>query len=168
MTDSKSAASERFLVLMRHGDAESPSGTADAERSLTAEGHAAMKHIGHGIERVLPRVRTIYSSPIRRAMQTAQWVSKAYRLRAGIKTSEALAPGASRNDFLELVETITERRAIVVGHAPNLREALFVLTGIDIGSDPEPGGCYGVRIHASGAGVLEWILPPSILQKLGE
>jgi phosphohistidine phosphatase SixA len=160
---------ERFIVLMRHGEAESTSpGTSDAERSLTAEGHAAMKHIGHGIEKVLPRVRAIYTSPLLRAQQTARWVSKAYRLRAEVRTVDGLAPGASREQFLELVASIAERRAVIVGHAPNLREALYVLTSVDLGNDPLPGGCYGIRLRSDTAGVLEWVLPPGILHKLGE
>ena len=167
MPDSNSD-NERFLVLMRHGVAESAApGTSDADRSLTPEGHAAMKHISYGLERVLPRVRAIYASPLLRAGQTARWVSKAYRLRAEIRTEETLAPGASREAFLAFVAGISERRCVLVGHAPNLREALHALTGIDLGADPLPGGCYGIRLKGDGAGVLEWVLPPPILQKLG-
>lgn len=169
MSDSSPTSdNERFLVLMRHGPAEDASpGTSDAERSLTPEGHAAMKHISHGLERVLPRVRVIYASPLLRAEQTARWVSKAYRLRAEVRTAEALAPGASREEFAAFAAGISERRAVIVGHAPNLREALEVLTGVDLGGNPMPGGCYGIRIKGDGAGVIEWILPPAILQKLG-
>lgn len=170
MSDSNTSASdnERFLVLMRHGMAENAApGTSDFDRSLTPEGHAAMKHIAYGLERVLPRVRAIYASPMVRAAQTARWVSKAYRLRAEVRTEEALAPDGRRDAFLAFVGRITERRAVVVGHAPNLREALHALTGVDLGADPQPGGCYGVRLKADGAGILEWVLPPVILQKLG-
>lgn len=170
MSDSHTPSpdNERFLILMRHGMAESAApGTSDADRSLTPEGHAAMKHIAYGLERILPRVRAIYASPMLRAAQTARWISKAYRLRAEVRTEEALAPQGRRDAFLEFVARISERRVVVVGHAPNLRDALDALTGIDLGADPQPGGCYGVRLKADGAGVLEWVLTPAILQKLG-
>lgn len=170
MSDPNPPASdnERFLVLMRHGLAGTVApGTSDFDRSLTPEGHAAMKHIAYGLERILPRVRSIYASPLLRAAQTARWVSKAYRLRAAVRTEEALAPQARREAFLEFVARISERRVVVVGHAPNLRDALQALTGIDLGADPQPGGCYGIRLWADGSGVLEWVLPPTILQKLG-
>lgn len=154
---------------MRHGPAENAvEGIADAERSLTPEGHAAMKHIGYGLERVFPRVRAIYSSPLLRATQSARWLSKAYRLRAEVKVVEALGMSGSRGGFGDFVESITERRAVIVGHAPNLREAVFVLTGVDPGAEPQPGGCYGIRLLQGRPGLLEWILPPAILQKLGE
>lgn len=170
MSDSHNSPpdNERFLVLMRHGMAETTTpGTTDFDRSLTPEGHAAMKHISYGLERALPRVRAIYASPLLRAAQTARWVSKAYRLRAEVHTEEALAPQAGREAFLEFVGRITERRVVLVGHAPNLRDALQALTGLDLGADPPPGGCYGVRLRGDGAGVLEWVIPPAILQKLG-
>ena len=170
MSDSHTPASdnERFLVLMRHGMAESLApGTSDFDRSLTPEGHADMKHIAYGLERVLPRVRAIYTSPLLRATQTARWISKAYRLRAEVRSEEALGLEAKREAFLEFVARLSDRRVVLVGHAPNLRDSLHALTGVDLGTDPQPGGCYGLRLRADGAGTLEWVIPPTILRKLG-
>lgn len=129
-----------------------------------------MKHIARGLERAMPRVDALYSSPLVRAQQTAMWVSKAYRARLEVNTTDALAPGASVDAFRALVDSIDEKRAIIVGHEPNLTEYLRALIGIDASRAVElqKGGCYGVRINADGAAVLEWLLPPRILLKLGE
>ena len=162
---------ERFVILLRHGIAEDPTPEKkDEDRSLTAEGHARMKQIARGLERSMPRVQIIYTSPLLRAMQTALWVSKGYRSRAAIQTSDALAPGATQKQFLELVRSITARRVIIVGHEPNLTDNLIALTQIQEsqGVELKKGGCYGVRILENGQGVLEWLLPPRILRKLGE
>jgi phosphohistidine phosphatase len=162
---------ERFVILLRHGIAEERSpDKADEDRGLTAEGHARMKQIARGLERALPRVQAIYTSPLLRAMQTALWVSKGYRSRAPIRTTDALAPGATRRQFLALVKTIAERRVIIVGHEPNLSDSLLALTRLpnDAAVELKKGGCYGIRVLADGSGVLEWMLPPRILRKLGE
>lgn len=162
---------ERFIVLLRHGIAEDPSPEkADDERGLTAEGHARMKQIARGLEQSFPRAGAIYSSPLLRATQTALWVSKAYRLRISVNTSEALTPAATTAQFLELIASIDERRTIVVGHEPNLSENLRALVGLGESRAIElkRGGCYGVRIRADGSAGLEWMLPPRILRKLGE
>ena len=86
MSTSKKAAApppERFIVLLRHGIAEDATpDKKDEDRGLTSEGHARMKQIARGLERALPKVQAIYSSPLLRAVQTALWVSKAYRSRA--------------------------------------------------------------------------------------
>jgi phosphohistidine phosphatase SixA len=171
MSTSKAAppdSPERFLVLLRHGIAEDPvAGKKDEDRSLTAEGHARMKEIARGLAHALPRVRVIYSSPLLRAVQTALWVSKAYRSRAAVTTTDVLAPGATKKDFLALVATIQEPRAIFVGHEPILTEFMRALTGLK----PSPlelkkGGCYGVRLLEDGTGALEWVLPPRILRRM--
>ena len=140
----------------------------DEDRSLTAEGHARMKEIARGLEHVLPKVRVIYSSPLLRAVQTALWVSKAYRSRAAVTTTDALAPGATKKEFLALIESIKEPRAILVGHEPTLTEDLRTLTvlGKSTSLELKKGGCYGVRLFADGSGVLEWVLPPKILRKV--
>ena len=162
---------ERFLILLRHAVSEDVSEAAtDEERSLTPEGHAQMKAIARGLERAAPRVDAVYSSPLVRAQQTAQWVSKAYRARLEVNTTDALKPGASVDDFRGLIASIDEKRAIIVGHEPNLTENLRALIGLDASKSVElqKGGCYGVRINEDGSAILEWLLPPRILLKLGE
>lgn len=162
---------ERFVILLRHGLAEEPSAEVkDEDRGLTAEGHARMKQIARGLERALPKAQAIYTSPLLRAMQTALWVSKGYRSRVNIETTDALAPGASKRQFLALIKSIQHSRVIIVGHEPNLTENLRSLTGLheSHGVELKKGGCYGVRVFADGKGLLEWLLPPRILRKLGE
>lgn len=164
------SGSERFIILLRHGLAEdATAGTSDEERSLSAEGHAEMKQIARGLERAMPRADAIYSSPLLRAQQTALWVSKAYRSRVQINTVDALVPGASTGAFRAFVDSIQEKRAVIVGHEPNLTRNLRALVGIDETDriELQKGGCYGIRLDAHG-GVLEWLLPPRILRKLGE
>src|SRR5687768_13625549 len=71
---------ERFVILLRHGIAEeAEAAKKDADRSLTERGHARMRSIARGLERLAPDMQAIYCSPYLRAVQTALWVAKAYR-----------------------------------------------------------------------------------------
>ena len=171
MSTSKKAAAtpppERFIVLLRHGIAEDATPEKkDEDRGLTAEGHARMKQIARGLEAALPKAQAIYSSPLLRAVQTALWVSRAYRSRANVNTTEALSPSATAKQFLALVKSIKERRAVIIGHEPVLTAGLHALTGVE-GVELKKGGCYGVRLRPDGTALLEWVLPPRILRKLG-
>ncbi|HEY0370621.1 MAG TPA: phosphoglycerate mutase family protein [Thermoanaerobaculia bacterium] len=170
MSTSKKAAAprpERFVVFLRHGIAEEPSADKkDEDRGLTAEGHSRMKRIARGIESVLPKAQAIYASPLLRAIQTALWVSKAYRSRVGVTTNDALKPEATAKQFLALIKSIDERRVVIIGHEPVLTAGLHALTGVE-GVELKKGGCYGVRIRPDGTASLEWVLPPRILRKLG-
>ena len=161
---------DSVIVLLRHGIAEDRAeGKADEERSLTAEGHARMKQIARGLAIAFPRAQAIYSSPLLRAVQTALWVSKGYRSRIKVNTTDAIVPGASTKDFLAFVKSLTQRRVVIVGHEPNLSANAMALVGIS-GGDVElkKGGGYCVRLHPDGTGSLEWLLSPRLLRKLGE
>lgn len=168
--EEKPAPAERLIVLLRHGIAEEATAEKkDEDRGLTKEGHARMKEIARGLERVLPKAQAIYTSPLLRAVQTALWVSKGYKSRANINTTDALAPGASAKQFRAFIDSVAERRVIIVGHEPNLTRGMAALTGVDAAKlELKKGGCYGVRILGDGSATLEWLLPPRVLRKLGE
>jgi phosphohistidine phosphatase len=168
--EEKPSPAERFIVLLRHGIAEDASAEKkDEDRGLTREGHARMKEIARGLERVLPKAQAIYTSPLLRAVQTALWVSKGYKSRVTINTTDALAPGASAKELRAFLDSIAERRVVVVGHEPTLTRALGALTGVDVPRlELKKGGCYGVRVLGDGSATLEWLLPPRVLRKLGE
>jgi phosphohistidine phosphatase len=161
----------RSVVLLRHGIAEDAApGQADEERALTTEGHARMKQIAKGLERAFPKAQAIYASPLLRAQQTAIWVSKAYRGRARLLTTEVLVPGASAEAFAELLRMIPERRIVVVGHEPNLsRNTLALIRAGDRTSiDFKKAGAACVRLRGDGDGTLQWMLTPRLLTKLSE
>ena len=165
------ATFDRFVVFLRHGIAEDRTAEKrDEDRGLTAEGHARMKQIAKGLERALPKVQTIYASPLLRAVQTALWVSKGYRSRANVKTVEELTPSASIEDLVNWVMKVNERRIILVGHEPNLSETVRSLLNLPASQpmDLKKGGCFGLLVHPDGTVTLEWALPPRILRKLGE
>jgi phosphohistidine phosphatase len=168
VSTSRAARPERWVVFLRHGIAEEAvAGKNDEERSLTAEGHRRMKRIARGLENLLPKVEAIYSSPLLRAVQTALWVSKGYDSRAAITTVDVLAPGAKTRDAVAFAKKIRERRAIVIGHEPNLSETVRALTGLRGDFGLKKGGACGVRFDERGQATLEWILTPRVLRKLG-
>lgn len=126
-----------------------------------------MKEIARGLERALPKAQIIYSSPLLRAVQTALWVSKGYKSKMTINTTDALAPGATPKQFQELIQSIPERRVIFVGHEPTLSANMAALVGIERAKvELKKGGCYGVRIDPNGKGTLEWLLSPRVLRKI--
>jgi phosphohistidine phosphatase SixA len=102
-------------------------------------------------------------------VQTALWVSKGYRSRIKVNTTDTVVPGATPEDFLAFVKALPHRRVIIVGHEPNLTENAMDLVGITSGDmELKKGGGYCVRLHADGGGELEWLLSPRLLRKLGE
>src|SRR5882672_6132762 len=154
---------EKFIVLLRHGIAEPHGARADDDsRILTETGNRRMKQIGRGLEKRFPKAEVIYSSPLIRCVETAEWVEKAYGSSITFKTSDALKPDATVDDFRTVVDGSEARRIIFVGHEPNLSKAMLAVTKMrsDGAIELKKGGCYGIRIFADGAAQLEWMLPP--------
>lgn len=165
--DDETEQGGRSIVLLRHGIAEDAGpGQADEERALTAEGHARMKQIARGLERAFPRAQVLYASPFLRAQQTAEWVSKAYRLRT-VQTTDVLVPSGTPRQLAEFLKSHTERRIILVGHEPNMTSNLLALIGANDRAAVEfkKGGAACVRLTA-GYGVLQWMMTPKLLAKL--
>ena len=159
---------ERFLVLLRHGEAEEArEGVDDAERALTSEGHARMKEIARGLEHLFPKAQAIYASPLKRAVQTAMWVAKAYRSRVKVEIGDALKPGVPFADFRAFVDAVPHKRIILVGHEPTLTDDALALLGVHVSAlELKKGGCYGIRLRPNATPVLEWLLSPRVLRRL--
>jgi phosphohistidine phosphatase SixA len=159
---------EKFIVLLRHGIAE-PHGARedDDARILTDTGNRRMKQIGRGLAKVFPKAEAIYSSPLIRCIETAEWVEKAYGSAVHMKTTDALKPGADVEAFRALLKRIKAHYIIFVGHEPNLSTTMLAITGLqaDATIELKKGGCYGLRIDTGGAAQLEWMLAPRVLRQ---
>ena len=110
------------LILWRHADAEP--GVDDLERKLTAKGRKQAARVAGWLHAHLPAKFTVYSSPAKRALQTAK------ALDAPITTSELLAPDVSTADVLRAVDWPNrDELVIVVGHQPTLGRVVARLLG---------------------------------------
>jgi phosphohistidine phosphatase len=159
---------EKFVVLLRHGIAEPHGARADDDaRILTATGNRRMKQIGRGLAKRFPKAEVIYSSPLIRCVETAEWVEKGYRGSIAVKTYDALKPDARVDEIRKLIEDSQARRIICVGHETNLSTAMLALTKMTSEGPVElkKGGCYGIRISADGSATLEWMLSPRVLRR---
>jgi len=154
--------------LLRHGIAELHGARADDDaRILTETGNRRMKQIGRGLKKRFPKAEVIYSSPLIRCVETAEWVEKAYGSQIVVKTFDALAPDAGAGDFRALIDGSDARRIICVGHEPNLSKTMLAVTKMSSDGviELKKGGCYGIRMFGDGAAQLEWMLPPRVLRR---
>ncbi|HKD59711.1 MAG TPA: phosphohistidine phosphatase SixA [Terracidiphilus sp.] len=149
------------LYLMRHANAGVPRDNAkiDAKRGLIAEGKEQCMIMGRilGALKVQPEV--IVSSPLKRALQTAQFVGNELGYEGKVEISQALGPEATFADFLKLLDTLADRQEVlVVGHNPNLFQFLGrIITG---------NGGAGVRMRKGAVARIDMEKRPPLLQWL--
>ncbi|MBZ0257266.1 phosphohistidine phosphatase SixA, partial [bacterium] len=111
------------IYIIRHAiavDREDPDVQSDSERWLTEEGIKKMQIASRGLSKVIDGLDRIYTSPYRRARETADIVAK--DLRAPITELGELQPGAQFNEIAKALQTKNEYRIALVGHEPDLSE----------------------------------------------
>ncbi len=149
------------LYLMRHANAGIPRESAklDAKRGLIKEGKEQCMLMGRmlGALKVTPEV--IVSSPLKRAMQTAQFVGNELGYEGKVEISPALAPDASFADFSKMLEKYADRQdLLLVGHNPSLFQFLGrLITG---------NGAAGVRMRKGSVARIDMDKHPPLLQWL--
>jgi phosphohistidine phosphatase len=105
------------LILWRHADAEP--GEPDEKRRLTAKGKKQARRAAEWLHSNLPNSARILVSPAVRAQQTAAFLAELSHRK--MKTVPALAPGASAEEILQIVDwPKADGCLVVVGHQPAL------------------------------------------------
>jgi phosphohistidine phosphatase len=113
-----------LIWLLRHGDAE-PHGGDDASRQLTEKGKKQAAIAGKAIAALGLEIEACLSSPKVRALQTAKIACEALGMEPEV--AEEL-----RGGLVDVRELAAGREALIVGHEPDLSNAVAELTGATI------------------------------------
>lgn len=147
-----------LIILVRHGLAQESHRAGDGARGLTEEGRRKFRKQAQRLARKLS-IRMIVSSPLVRAVQTAELLAEACGLDS-VEIHESLSPGPNATSrTLKLIDTLP-RGTAVVGHNPSLEEvAGRLLHQTPLPYDFKKGAAYAIR-RESGGGQLALYLTP--------
>jgi phosphohistidine phosphatase len=160
------------LLVIRHAIAVDPAdSTDDDSRPLTAEGKKKMRQGAQGLRLSVPAIDVLATSPLTRAVETAEIVSDAYEDLATIIVP-VLAPGHPASAVASWLETQRRHHVVaVVGHEPGLSLMVsWFLSGTErsIIELKKGAACLltfpGAATAASAS--LVWALAPSQLRAL--
>jgi len=111
-----------ILFLMRHANAGTVRGNlvVDAKRGLIKEGKEQCMLMARVLAALKAPIDVIVSSPLKRALQTAQLVGTELGYDSQVEVSPALGMNASYADFQDLLAKYADCEGILaVGHNPN-------------------------------------------------
>jgi phosphohistidine phosphatase len=115
------------LYLMRHANAglSRVNPQLDNKRGLIKEGKDQCMLMARVLSALKVQVDVIVSSPLKRALQTAQFVGTELGYESKVEISPALAPDADYAAFQDLLAKYADREGVLaVGHNPNLFQFL--------------------------------------------
>lgn len=163
-------------VFVRHGIAiarEEWEGK-DVDRPLTEKGKRRVREVAAGLRRLDVRPTVIYSSPAKRAVETAQLLHGLLARPSLMQLRDELLPEARPTQVVSLMQNIPPESCVIcIGHEPQLgMAASLLLSGRASASFPlkKAGACLiELPIPAKpGRGVLRWWLTPGQLRAMGK
>jgi phosphohistidine phosphatase len=151
------------LYFLRHGEADwldwrKP----DDQRPLTKRGRKEMHEIGKFLSRLKIRPALILTSPLPRALQTAEIA--AGHLKMKCRQEKLLEPGFGKRELERLLEKYPEETLMLVGHEPDFSGTIGALTGASLKLSKAGLALVDVDLPF-GKGRLLWLFPPKIMKK---
>jgi phosphohistidine phosphatase len=141
------------LLVIRHGAARdrgefAQTGLSDDLRPLTAEGADEMRKVARGLLTQVKHIDFLATSPLVRAVQTAEIVAEAFGIEVS-DTTTSLTPEARLEEFEKWCAGVGPKKVIaVVGHEPHLSTLITWLLSGERDSR--------VRLRKAGAALLEF------------
>jgi phosphohistidine phosphatase len=164
------------LYLLRHGIA-SPRDPRrypdDSLRPLTSSGKRRLASAARGMRRLRLSVSKIYTSPLRRCVQTAEIIARDLKPSPPVRTNRLLIPGASTARAVGFLSSRPPTGTLLlVGHEPDLsRLASFLLHGGNVTPAMiwKKGGLCRIDFEGKvspGMGQLAYHVPPRLLRSV--
>ncbi len=172
-TLSKTAGSAKIdLFILRHGEAGNRMTVVekDSERPLTPEGRTEMEKIAKSLKAIGLQTDRIYTSPLRRARETAEIAAKILEIPTLEEWDELKPDGSKTGLYRKLARLEQNPRPILVGHEPYLTSMIGEIIGTTSAKIVlKKGGVAKVRITSFTpriSGELRWLLTPKIIAKM--
>ena len=165
------------LLVVRHATAADKdefarTGKSDDLRPLTPAGKREMREVAQGLREVVPAIDVVATSPLVRAVQTAEILADSYKRK--LVSVEALRPEARYEDFAIWARAQGGKQVVaIVGHEPHLSGLASWLLASSKRSllELKKGAACLLEFEESrgaGAATLLWSMPPKHLRAIGK
>ncbi|MEP6699403.1 MAG: phosphohistidine phosphatase SixA [Verrucomicrobiota bacterium] len=151
------------LFFLRHGLADWPNWKgSDDDRPLTDEGKMKTHRVASFLVDAGAQPQKILTSPLPRALQTAEIAAE--HLRLPLETADGLAKGFDVDHLKEILGNDQLDSVMLVGHEPDFSRIIEKLTGGDV--KLEKSGIARIALDRKKmTGQLRWLLTPTICQR---
>lgn len=149
------------LIIVRHAQAvERSAEIREEERYLTPEGRAFFRKTAETMKDKGIEPDLILTSPLVRAVQTADILAEAISYDGRLIVADELSPGFGVDGLRQLLETFRDAKEIViVGHEPDLGDVTASLLSLPRGLSFKKGAAVKLKINEEDLGqpaVFKW------------
>ncbi|AEB95301.1 MAG: phosphohistidine phosphatase SixA [Metallosphaera sp.] len=151
------------LIIVRHGESEPQNeGTSDKDRQLVKKGVKQMKRIAEFLEEMDYEPTQAFTSPLIRAVQSAEVILDEMGLKLKAETLNDLLPDEDPSPLAEKLKMM-QGTVLIVGHEPQLSKLIKSLTSGEV--ELKRGGLAIVEIdQVEGSSKLEMLITQKALK----
>ena len=137
------------IYLVRHAEAvERAEGLEDGTRWLTKKGRKAMQKAACRLHKKRVRPDQVITSPLTRAVQTAELLMAEVGSRAELSADSRLAPESGAEQLVELLHGLQKLKSVMlVGHEPLLSQTAALLLGKEQVAGLGKGTCLCLELR---------------------
>lgn len=155
------------IYILRHGIAEDAApGGSDAARALTSAGKQKLRTVLDRARAAGVRPSVVLTSPLKRALQTAEIARAVLGVKRELITTDALAPTGTPQRVWGEIRAQHAGPVLIAGHEPLLGQAVaFLLRCPALQLDLKKGALVSVEVEAGESephGILKWVLTPKL------
>jgi phosphohistidine phosphatase len=158
------------FVFLRHGKAQArETGLADEDRRLTGKGRKRVRDVARSLKCGLIDLRDvrIWSSPVRRAKETAEIVAKVLKVEK-VQYHPAIASGDLNEWMRDLQELPDKASLLIVGHEPYLGRWVNRITGAEVSLFTASVAAVKMTSLEPPKGRLRWFASSGLLADIAE
>ena len=153
---------------MRHGTAEEDADSgADSDRALTLPGRQRVRDVARALLDGGEEPFDVLTSPLVRAVQTAEIVALVTGLRhkqGTVRVRRELVPGGESAPLAVRLASQGRKRVMVVGHEPDLSALVSTLLGSTFGRAFDKAAVVSLHLSSeTGRARLRFVLDPGTL-----
>jgi phosphohistidine phosphatase len=150
------------VTLIRHAEAGDDA-PRDEERALTDRGRTDCRRVGRALARRGVKFAAVISSPLVRAVQTAEIVLAALDQRVRVTVSDSLLPEARPGEVVTLLGSLASKKSVaLVAHEPILSGVAAALLGLPRYPSLRKAEALRIRLPdgPGRTGTLRWRIDP--------
>jgi phosphohistidine phosphatase len=162
------------LYLMRHatsGSEGDPGQPADADPPLSPSGMSKARAAARGLLELRIELSFVLSSPLARAMQTAEIVAQTLSVPVSqLRSIDALRPESAPAALIDELARLEAEELLCVGHGPQLDDVVAALLGCSSRITAlKKAAVVGLQCESLSPprGVLLWLYPQRGLRRMG-
>lgn len=155
------------IYVLRHGIAEdAAAGVTDAERALTQEGKRKLRCVLERARRAGVQADVILTSPLKRAVETAEIAAAVLGIKSDLVHTNALVPPGSPERVWKEIRSRKAEAILLAGHEPLLSLVVAYLLGCPaLQVRMKKAALVSIEVEGDAAqphGVLLWMLIPKL------